>query len=65
MIKTVMLMTLMTLLLMMLGQFFGGLEGMTFMLLFGVAMNLYYYWNSYLFNLGRYIYDKFCNTLLS
>lgn len=46
MIKTVMLMTLMTLLLMMLGQFFGGLEGMTFMLLFGVAMNLYYYWNS-------------------
>lgn len=46
MIKTVMLMTLMTLLLMMLGQFFGGLEGMTFMLLFGVAMNIYYYWNS-------------------
>ncbi|MDO4921206.1 MAG: zinc metalloprotease HtpX [Phascolarctobacterium sp.] len=44
--KTTLLMTLMTLLLMLIGDFFGGLRGMTVMLVFGVAMNFFTYWNS-------------------
>jgi len=44
--KTALLMCMMTALLMLLGDFFGGLEGMTVMLIFGIAMNIYYYWNS-------------------
>ncbi len=44
--KTAMLMALMTALLMLIGDFFGGLQGMTFMLFIGVAMNIYTYWNS-------------------
>ncbi len=44
--KTAMLMALMTALLMLIGDFFGGLQGMTFMLFVGVAMNFYTYWNS-------------------
>lgn len=39
-------MALMTALLMLIGDFFGGLQGMTFMLFIGVAMNIYTYWNS-------------------
>lgn len=44
--KTTLLMTLMTLLLMLIGDFFGGLRGMTVMLVVGVAMNFFTYWNS-------------------
>lgn len=44
--KTTLLMTLMTLLLMLIGDFFGGLRGMTVMLVIGVAMNFFTYWNS-------------------
>ncbi len=44
--KTAMLMTLMTVLLMLIGDYFGGLQGMTMMLFFGVAMNFFTYWNS-------------------
>ena len=41
-----MLMALMTMLLMAIGDYFGGLQGMTIMLFFGVAMNFFTYWNS-------------------
>ena len=44
--KTAMLMALMTMLLMAIGDYFGGLHGMTIMLFFGVAMNFFTYWNS-------------------
>ena len=44
--KTAMLMALMTMLLMAIGDYFGGLQGMTIMLIFGVAMNFFTYWNS-------------------
>ena len=44
--KTAFLMALMTALLMLLGDFFGGLRGMTVMLLVGMAMNFFAYWNS-------------------
>ncbi len=44
--KTALLMTLMTMLLMAIGDYFGGLEGMTMMLFIGVAMNFFTYWNS-------------------
>lgn len=44
--KTAMLMALMTGLLMLIGDFFGGLKGMTIMLVFGIAMNFFTYWNS-------------------
>ncbi len=44
--KTAMLMALMTALLMLIGDFFGGLKGMTIMLFVGVAMNIFTYWNS-------------------
>ena len=44
--KTAFLMALMTALLMLLGDFFGGLRGMTLMLFVGVAMNFFAYWNS-------------------
>lgn len=44
--KTAMLMALMTMLLMAIGDYFGGLQGMTIMLSFGVAMNFFTYWNS-------------------
>ena len=44
--KTAMLMALMTMLLMAIGDYFGGLQGMTIMLFFGVAMNFFTYWNS-------------------
>ena len=44
--KTAMLMALMTMLLMAIGDYFGGLQGMTIILVFGVAMNFFTYWNS-------------------
>ena len=44
--KTAMLMALMTMLLMAIGDYFGGLQGMTIMLFFGVAMNFFTYWTS-------------------
>ena len=44
--KTAFLMALMTALLMLIGDFFGGLRGMTVMLFVGVAMNIFTYWNS-------------------
>lgn len=44
--QTALLMALMTALLMLIGDFFGGLQGMTFMLIVGVAMNFFTYWNS-------------------
>ena len=44
--KTAMLMALMTMLLMAIGDYFGGLQGMTIMLVFSVAMNFFTYWNS-------------------
>ena len=44
--KTAFLMALMTALLMLLGDFFGGLRGVTVMLFVGVAMNFFAYWNS-------------------
>ena len=44
--KTAMLMALMTMLLMAIGDDFGGLQGMTIMLVFGVVMNFFTYWNS-------------------
>ena len=44
--KTAFLMALMTMLLMAIGDYFGGLQGMTIMLVVGVAMNFFTYWNS-------------------
>lgn len=44
--KTALLMALMTMLLMAIGDYFGGLQGMTIMLVFGVVMNFFTYWNS-------------------
>ena len=44
--KTAMLMALMTMLLMAIGDYFGGLQGMIIMLVFGVVMNFFTYWNS-------------------
>ena len=44
--QTALLMGLMTALLMLIGDFFGGIQGMTLMLFVGVAMNFYTYWNS-------------------
>ena len=41
-----MLMALMTMLLLAIGDYFGGLQGMTIMLVFGVVMNFFTYWNS-------------------
>ena len=52
--KTAMLMALMTMLLMSIGEYFGGLQGMTIMLFFGVAMNFFTYWNSYKMVLAHY-----------
>ena len=44
--KTALLMGLMTGLLMMIGDYFGGLKGMQMMLIFSIAMNFFAYWNS-------------------
>ena len=44
--KTAFLMALMTALLMLIGDFLGGIKGMTFMLLVSIGMNFFAYWNS-------------------
>lgn len=44
--KTAFLMALMTALLMLIGDFFGGIKGMTLMLLVSIGMNFFAYWNS-------------------
>jgi heat shock protein HtpX len=44
--KTAFLMALLTALLMLIGDFFGGIKGMTLMLLVSIAMNFFAYWNS-------------------
>ncbi len=44
--KTAFLMALMTALLMLIGDFFGGIKGMTFMLIVSIGMNFFAYWNS-------------------
>lgn len=44
--KTAFLMALLTALLMLIGDFFGGIKGMTFMLLVSIGMNFFAYWNS-------------------
>ncbi len=44
--KTALLMAVMTAILMLIGDFFGGLQGMTLMLLVSVGMNFFAYWNS-------------------
>lgn len=44
--KTAFLMALMTALLMLIGDFFGGLKGMTLMLMVSVGLNFFAYWNS-------------------
>lgn len=44
--KTALLMALMTAILMLIGDFFGGLQGMTMMLIVSVGMNFFAYWNS-------------------
>lgn len=44
--KTAFLMALLTALLMLIGNFFGGIKGMTLMLLVSIAMNFFAYWNS-------------------
>lgn len=44
--KTAFLMALMTALLMLIGDFFGGLQGMTLMLIVSIGMNFFAYWNS-------------------
>ena len=52
--KTAFLMTLMTLLLVMVGDFAGGQEGMMIMLIFSLGMNFYAYWNSDKMVLSQY-----------
>ena len=52
--KTALLMGLMTGLLMMIGDYFGGLKGMQMMLIFSVAMNFFAYWNSDKMVLAQY-----------
>lgn len=44
--KTAMLMTLLTVLLVLVGDYFGGVQGMLFMLSFSIIMNFITYWNS-------------------
>lgn len=44
--KTALLMAMMTGLLMLIGDFFGGLKGMQMMLIFSIGMNFITYWNS-------------------
>ncbi|MBQ9764150.1 MAG: zinc metalloprotease HtpX [Phascolarctobacterium sp.] len=52
--KTALLMGLMTGLLMLIGDYFGGLKGMQMMLMFSVAMNFMAYWNSDKMVLAQY-----------
>ena len=52
--KTALLMTLMTLLLVMVGDFAGGQQGMVIMLIFSLGMNFFTYWNSDKMVLAQY-----------
>ena len=52
--KTAFLMTLLTLLLVMVGDLFGGQQGMLMMLIFSVGMNFFTYWNSDKMVLSQY-----------
>ena len=52
--RTAFLMTLMTLLLVMVGDFAGGQQGMMIMLVFSLAMNFFTYWNSDKMVLSQY-----------
>lgn len=56
--KTAFLMALMTALLMLIGDFFGGIKGMTFMLLVSIGMNFFAYWNSDKMVLAHYNAQK-------
>lgn len=54
--KTAFLMTLLTLLLVFIGDYAGGQQGMMIMLIFSLAINFFTYWNSdkmVLANIGR------------
>lgn len=52
--KTAILMTMMTALCMLVGKAVGGSGGMLYALIFGVGMNIYYYWYSDSMVLGHY-----------
>lgn len=52
--RTAFLMALMTAILMVIGNFFGGMRGMTMMLIFGSVMNIIAYWNSDKMVLAQY-----------
>jgi len=54
MLRTTFLMTALTLILVGLGDYFGGVNGMTFMLVISMAMNFYSYWNSDKLVLAQY-----------
>jgi heat shock protein HtpX len=54
MLRTTFLMTALTLILVGLGDYFGGVNGMTFMLIISLAMNFYSYWNSDKLVLAQY-----------
>jgi Zn-dependent protease with chaperone function len=54
MLRTTFLMTALTLILVGLGDYFGGVNGMTFMLVISLAMNFYSYWNSDKLVLAQY-----------
>lgn len=54
MFKTTLLMTALTLLLVMIGDYFGGLEGMSMMLMISVVMNFVSYWYSDKMVLAQY-----------
>lgn len=54
MLRTTFLMTALTLILVGLGDYFGGVNGMTFMLVISLGMNFYSYWNSDKLVLAQY-----------
>lgn len=54
MLRTTFLMTLLTILMVLVGQYFGGNQGMLIMLVFSIATNLYAYWNSDKMVLAQY-----------
>ena len=47
-------MTVLTILLVLIGDYFGGVQGMAIMLIFSIGMNLYTYWNSDKLVLAQY-----------
>jgi heat shock protein HtpX len=54
MLKTTFLMTLLTILMVLVGQYFGGNQGMIIMLVISLATNFYAYWNSDKMILAQY-----------